>query len=257
MRRIRLLPLVIFSAVLMLSLRLGDVWQGLSRSEAQAAAQGQAPTPLTPQGKAEPAKPQDAKTPETKTAAKSDSKTETKPDAKAQAAKPGDKNLAPLPLPTANDPAGQGSAFDPASFSPAEIEVLQRLAARRDEIEARGREMDMREALVKAAEARIDKKVGEMKAMQNTIENLLRKYDEQEDNKMKSLVKIYETMKPSDAARIFEQLDMPILLSVLERMKEAKAAPIIAAMDPGKAKTVTSELAQRRQLPQPNSGVGG
>jgi flagellar motility protein MotE (MotC chaperone) len=68
---------------------------------------------------------------------------------------------------------------------------------------------------------------------------------------MESLVKIYESMKPKDAARIFEALELPILLDVMERMREAKSAPILAAMDPMKAKEVTSSLAERRTIPAP------
>jgi len=58
-------------------------------------------------------------------------------------------------------------------------------------------------------------------------------------------------MKPKDAARIFEELDMEVLLEVVERMKERKTAPILAQMNPQRAKTVTLELAQRRELPVP------
>ena len=56
-------------------------------------------------------------------------------------------------------------------------------------------------------------------------------------------------MKPKDAARIFEQLDMVVLLDVIERMKERKSAPILAKMKPQRAKEITLELAQRRGLP--------
>jgi flagellar motility protein MotE (MotC chaperone) len=55
-------------------------------------------------------------------------------------------------------------------------------------------------------------------------------------------------MKPKDASNVFEKLDMNILLDVVERMKEAKIAPIIAAMNPDKAKSVTEELAGRRKI---------
>ena len=53
-------------------------------------------------------------------------------------------------------------------------------------------------------------------------------------------------MKPRDAAVIFNDLDLPVLLPVLDRMKEAKAAPVLAAMHPERARQVTSELAQLR-----------
>ena len=47
-----------------------------------------------------------------------------------------------------------------------------------------------------------------------------------------------------------EQLDMDILLDVTERMREQKMAPVLAAMDPEKAKSLTVELATRRRLPE-------
>jgi flagellar motility protein MotE (MotC chaperone) len=74
-------------------------------------------------------------------------------------------------------------------------------------------------------------------------------HDEQEERQLNSLVIIYENMKPKDAARIFEELDMVVLLDVIERMKERKTAPILAELNPKRAKTITIELAHRRNLP--------
>ncbi|MGH6948708.1 MAG: MotE family protein [Kiloniellales bacterium] len=143
-------------------------------------------------------------------------------------------------------PIGSG---DPLFMSDQELEILQSLAERRTEIDRRLSEVERRETLLKAAEARIDEKVGELKALQASIEGLVAKHDEQSAEQLDSLVKIYQTMKPKDAARIFEQLDMGVLLSVVDRMNERKAAPILAEMNPEKAKAITLELAQRRQLP--------
>ncbi len=42
---------------------------------------------------------------------------------------------------------------------------------------------------------------------------------------------------------------MVVLLDVVERMKERKTAPILASMNPKRAKEITLELAQRRDLP--------
>ena len=142
-------------------------------------------------------------------------------------------------------------------MTPSELEVLQKLTDRRKQIDAREQEVIRREELLKAASDQIDRKVAELKTLQNTIQNLLQQYNDQEDTKMKSLVKIYENMKPKEAAKIFEQLDMPILLDVVERMKEQKVSPILAEMDPSKAKTVTTEMAQQRQMPIPKPASGG
>jgi flagellar motility protein MotE (MotC chaperone) len=45
---------------------------------------------------------------------------------------------------------------------------------------------------------------------------------------------------------IFNGLSMPVLLQVLDRMKDAKAAAVMAAMAPEKARDVTAELARMR-----------
>ena len=78
---------------------------------------------------------------------------------------------------------------------------------------------------------------------------MIEQRDEKQEAQLRSLVKIYENMKPKEAARIFEGLDMTILLEVIDRMKERKSAPILARMDPDKAKEVTVELADRHKLP--------
>jgi len=66
---------------------------------------------------------------------------------------------------------------------------------------------------------------------------------------MESLVKIYEKMKPKDAARIFNNLEMDILIDVASNIKESKMAPILASMSSDRANKLTVELATRRQLP--------
>ena len=138
---------------------------------------------------------------------------------------------------------------DPFDMSDEELELLQRLVERRNELAERSRTLDQREALLEATEARIADKMNELKSLQAAIEALLVQYDDEEEARLQSLVKIYESMKPKEAARIFEELDILVLLDVIGRMKERKSAPILAKMNPLKAKTVTLELAQRRAMP--------
>ncbi|WP_337996004.1 MotE family protein [Oleispirillum naphthae] len=146
---------------------------------------------------------------------------------------------------------------EPAGFSQSEIEVLQSLAARREELDRRERELDQRLAVLSAAEAQIDAKIQKLREIQKTIEGLLDKHQEQEDKKIESLVKIYQAMKPKDAARIFEQMDMPILIRVFKGMKERTSAAILAEMTPDRANAVTAELATQTQLPPDLAGDAG
>ena len=140
-------------------------------------------------------------------------------------------------------------------FSPAEIEVLQRLRQRRDQLDAREKEMDVRKKVLRVTEGKIDQKLTDLGKLKDEVQERLNTYNQKEGAKLQSLVKIYENMKPKEAARIFEELDMQILLPVIDKMKEAKVAPILAQMDPKKAKAVTTELSQMRKLPTPLENV--
>jgi flagellar motility protein MotE (MotC chaperone) len=88
--------------------------------------------------------------------------------------------------------------------------------------------------------------VAELQALQKRLEALEATRQEREDSNWQRMVKLYEAMKPRDAATIFNELDMPVLLQVVDRMKEAKAAPVLAAMQPDKARDVTAQIAKLR-----------
>jgi len=132
-------------------------------------------------------------------------------------------------------------------FSQIELNILQSLAARREKIEKWGEEVRTKESLLEATEVRLNKRLEEIKTLEGNVRTLLAQYEKQEDANIRSLVKIYENMKPKDAARIFNELEMPVLLMVADRMSERKAAPILAQMDPTKAKDLTVELAEQRK----------
>lgn len=141
---------------------------------------------------------------------------------------------------------------DPFSLGKSQIELLQDLAKRREELEEREQTLILREGLLAAAEHRIEGKIEELKTVKVEIEALIKVYDEQEEKEIGELVSIYEKMKPKDAARIFDQLDMEVLLDVLQRMKASKTAPVLAAMDSNRAQEVTVRIAERRQMPTIN-----
>jgi flagellar motility protein MotE (MotC chaperone) len=152
-------------------------------------------------------------------------------------------------VPEEIQPPPSGADLGEQTFSPAEVEVLQSLSKRRDELDKRQKQIDQRESLLKVAESEVDRKISELNKIKKELEDLLGKQQTAQDERMISLVKIYEGMKPKEAARIFDTLDMNVLLPVISRMKENKTAPVLAAMDPEKARQVTIKLAEQRKLP--------
>lgn len=137
-------------------------------------------------------------------------------------------------------------SLDPArTTSTAERAILQRLQERRGELEARERELDMRESLLKATEKRLETRVEELKAVETRINETLQRKDEADAARFKSLVSMYENMKAKEAARIFDRLDLKILLDVTSQINPRRMSDILAQMSPDAAERLTVELANR------------
>lgn len=128
-------------------------------------------------------------------------------------------------------------------------ELLAEMSERRDMLDARENALNHREALVLAAEKQVEEKIAELTVLRDEIEVLLGKQSEAEEARLQSLVKVYEGMKAKDAATIFNTLDMEILLQVVARMSERKTAPILAEMEPERARDLTVLLAEQKKLP--------
>lgn len=157
--------------------------------------------------------------------------------------------------PAAGKHAAAASAEPPQAGAPAAIEspvsdsekaLLQDLRQRRKELDARADAMTAREAVLGAAEQKLGARVAELQQLQKRLEGLESVQKQKEETGWQGLVKLYEAMKPKEAATIFNELSMPVLLQVLDRMKDTKAAAVLAAMSPEKARDVTSELALMR-----------
>lgn len=233
-RVFRLLPALLAAAMLLLGVKIHDVATFL-------AGQG-TPLAITPARAESSGSPPREASQVRPPAAAGDGHGAARPASPASAAS----------TPAASTPASVGAA--PAPPSAGELQVLQRLSARRQALDARADELDRRADLLHAGEARLDQKLRELKEMQTLLQGLLKSQDAQQEAQMRSLVKIYENMKPRDAARIFEELEMATLLPVVERMGERRLAPVMADMNPAKARKITEELARLRQLSRPADG---
>jgi flagellar motility protein MotE (MotC chaperone) len=128
----------------------------------------------------------------------------------------------------------------------AERALLLDLRARRTVLDAREQALANREATQAAAEQHLNERVAQLTALQTRLEQLDQTRRERDEANWRGLVKTYETMRPRDAAAILNDMDPPVLLQVLDRMKEAKAALVLAAMQPDRARTATAALAQSR-----------
>ena len=144
--------------------------------------------------------------------------------------------IQPLPL---QSPEAVQATNPPVATSDA-------LKVRRSQIEEREHKLVEREATITAADKHLSERVGELTALQARLQALESGLKERDEANWAGMVKTYEGMRPKDAAAIFNALEKSVLLELLDRMKPAKATPVIAAMDPEKARQATADLTAKR-----------
>jgi flagellar motility protein MotE (MotC chaperone) len=129
----------------------------------------------------------------------------------------------------------------------AERAILERLQQRREQLDNRAHELDVRESLIKSAEKRMDAKLAELKQVEAQIKQATQDKNDAEKARLKGLVVMYENMKPRDAAKIFDGLDPNVLLEVAAQINPRTMADIVAQMSPMVAQRLTVELADKAQ----------
>jgi len=158
----------------------------------------------------------------------------------------------------ADQPAPKGADGAPATVAPptpveppkpalsaGERAVLESLQQRRQELEGRGREIEVRDSLMKAAEKRIEQRLQELKDAEARLTGSAAKKDEEDAAKFKSLVSMYENMKAKDAAKIFDRLDLRVLVEIVSKMNARRMSDILGLMTPEAAERLTIEIANR------------
>jgi flagellar motility protein MotE (MotC chaperone) len=56
---------------------------------------------------------------------------------------------------------------------------------------------------------------------------------------------MYESMKPKDAAKVFDRLEMPVLIQIASQIAPRKMSDILGLMQTDAAERLTVELARR------------
>jgi flagellar motility protein MotE (MotC chaperone) len=175
---------------------------------------------------------------------------EKKAESKSEGAKPEKMAEAPAGMKSGD---AKPNPFDPVVVVPdqmrpvpaSERAILERLQERRQELETRAREIDIRENLLKSAEKRIEGKVEEIKATEARVGMASEQKNQVDAARFKGIVTMYESMKPKDAAKIFDRLDMSVLIEVATQIAPRKMSEIVGLMQPEAAERLTVEMARR------------
>ena len=150
--------------------------------------------------------------------------------------------------------------FEPVNYantkvvpSDSKLDLLESLAERRKQLNMRETQLKLKENLLQAAQKQIDDRIAQLKSLEEKIQNDLKKQDVLRQSQYRRLVKIYSSMKAKEAARIFNGLDMPVLVDLVRAMKAAVGSQILAKMEPEKARQLTLLLAKKDQMVAPKA----
>ena len=99
-----------------------------------------------------------------------------------------------------------------------------------------------------------DKKSKDVKVTQKEIEEQMKAREAAEKKRISKLARIYDNMKPEEAAKALNDVSLDTVVLILQKMNEANAGQVIAKMEPAKAARVTQMLfdGQQRRLTLPS-----
>lgn len=181
-----------------------------------------------------------------KAVAMAESVAETAPtEGHAEAAAPGEHAEATSTAAPAANQCAPPTLAEMAGLSASEVQVLQALSARREALDARGEQMQTEDALMLAAEQRLNERLAELRTLETHVNELLGNLDEEQERRVTGLVDVYQRMRAKDAATVFDGLDDDVLVQVASRMRQANLAEVMGRMDPARARALTQMLAER------------
>lgn len=120
--------------------------------------------------------------------------------------------------------------------------VFHDMAVERDRIQQDKEELMALRQSVAVQEQVLEQGRESLMSVIKKLEQKQIEYIEERERSATKLAKMYEAMKPIQAAPIIGALEMDIILDIMGRMKERQAAKILAKMDPGLAAQVSTRM---------------
>lgn len=90
-----------------------------------------------------------------------------------------------------------------------------------------------------AKKAADDKKSKPVKLTKEEIEKLTQQRQAEEKKRVSKLARLYNEMKPEEAAKIMENMESDIVIAIFQRMDESQVSQIMANFDAGKAASIS------------------
>jgi flagellar motility protein MotE (MotC chaperone) len=152
------------------------------------------------------------------------------------------------------------SPVDSDSGLPAQTEIAPQIcegsgalflaiSRERDLLLQRSTDIERAEAELELVREAVLQETERLTALRDEVRGILDRAIAEEAAGVGRLVTVYETMKPEEAARLLDGLDMSVTMLIFSAMSEKRAAPILARMNEVRAQAISRILVEMAKLP--------
>jgi len=147
--------------------------------------------------------------------------------------------------------------IDLLNLSPEDFRVLQFLVSHRNDLQKKEKEITLQNDRLQAFKKLLQQKLTKLKKLHLQLKNQITSLEQRNQKDLQDLGKMFEGMKPQEAAQIFLTLDLQIALRLIRHMKSAKASAILTSLPPEQAAQLTVALAQSSSALKPTRDAEG
>jgi flagellar motility protein MotE (MotC chaperone) len=137
---------------------------------------------------------------------------------------------------------GTAPEAEPASDADA---LLLAIRERESQLDAEAARLADRAQSLNVAEAKLAEQLAAFDQAQRNLEETLALADKAAERDIDRMTKVYEAMKPEEAARIIERMDVSFAAGLMARMRPEIAADVLTGMEPDAAYAVTLTITSR------------
>ena len=123
--------------------------------------------------------------------------------------------------------------------------MLMSFAEREEQISSREAALQDRMHALQIADERLSGKLSELRQTENELRDTIALADTAAENDLDRLTRVYESMKPKQAAALFEEMNPNFAAGFLGRMRPDAAAAVMAGLSPEAAHLFSVVLAGR------------
>lgn len=126
--------------------------------------------------------------------------------------------------------------------------VLEALNQRERSLGRREATLAAREADLRMLEEQLAARMSELSTIRNEVKSLVERLDTNRDTRIEDMVRMFNAMRPSEAAPILSKTETALAVDVLSRMNKSKAGKILGAMDATVAARLSEAIASSPKL---------